>query len=329
MSLTCNTLVKELGKRLGDYIQSTPTSSGSSLGTTLIDTNLLQYLPVTIGAAQEQFMPWVYGSTTADAANIGVTRRATMWNAATGQTALTFPVAWPAPITQGSGTQTVYDIFLRNSRDRLLEAINSAVGQLGLWWYREFIDTSITTAQQTWGYTCPAGQYIARLWQVEYQVDTNVLDINFPYADAKALNWSLYESTDVLGNFTQTLQFGILPPWPRTLRLRGEAYYPDLVNDSDVLALSGVWQRPCTAWIYKYAACQVQSWLAMQVPQGDVSRYQALETTLLQEAEQLKVDMRRSHKPGRIAVPGMGTGLLGSPSVANNPAWLGSFHIGG
>lgn len=326
MSITCTQLIRELGKRLGEYIQSTPTASGSSAGTTLVDSNLLQYWPQTIGTGQEQFMPWVYGSTTVDAANVGITRRATMWNSASAVTALTFPVAWPAPITStGSSGAPVYDIFLRNSRDRLLEAVNSAVGQLGLWWFREFIDTSITTAAQTWSYTLPSGQYIARLWQVEYQVDTSSNNIGFPYADAQNLDWQVVESTDTTGAFTQTLQFGILPPYPRTLRLRGEAYFPDLVNDSDVLALSGEWQRPCTGWIYKYAAFLINSWLAMQLPQGDTQRYAALEQSLLQEAETLKAEMKRGHKPGRIVVPGLGEGLF-NQSLGNSPSWLGALH---
>lgn len=271
-------------------------------------------------------MPWVYGSTTADPANIGVTRRATVWNSASNQTSLTFAVSWPGIITaSGSSGAPVYDIYLRTERSRLLEAINSAVGQLGLWWYREFVDTSITTAAQTWSYTLPAGQYIARLWQVEYQVDTSSTNIGFPYADAQDLDWQVVESTTAAGVFTQTLQFGILPPYPRTLKLRGEAYFPDLSADSDVLALSGEWQRPCTAWIYKYAACLIHSWLEMQLPQGDVQRYAAVEEKLMKEAETLKAEMKRSHKPGRIVVPGRGEGLF-NQSLGNSPSWLGALH---
>jgi hypothetical protein len=323
-------LVRELAKRMGELILSTPTSSGagsSSAGTTLVDSGLLQYLPQTIGTGQEQFMPWVYGSTTVDPTNIGITRRATMWNSASAVTALTFPVAWPTAITaSGSSGSPVYEVYLRNERSRFLEAINSGVGQLGLWWLREFVDTSITTAAQTWSYTLPAGQYIGRLWQVEYQVDTNASDIGFPYADAVDLDWEVRESTAADGTFTQTLQFGILPPPNRTLRLRGEAYYPDLVSDSDVLALSGKWQRPCTEWIYKYGACLLNSWLANQLPMGDVDRYMKLEQTLLQEAESLKMQMQKPHKPGRIVVPGKGRGLFGYSTLADSPSYLGGFH---
>lgn len=296
--------------------------------TTLIDPTLTQYWPQAAGAANENFMPWVYGptstygssSTWADTGNRGFYRRAIMWD---GTNVLTFSsgATWPSAITTGT-----YEVYIREDPTRILEAINSAVGQLSLWWYREFVDTSITTATQTWTYAMPSAQYTATIWQIEYQVDTNVNDIGFPYADAKTLDWELREAVDTNGNLTQTIQFAVLPPPNRTLRIRGEAYFPDLVNDGDVLAIAGRWERPCLGWIYKYAMYLLDSWLAERVPQGDAMRYEQRESILLQEAEQLKNEMRRAHKPGRIVVPGKGRGLLGFPNLADSPQFLAGFN---
>lgn len=331
-SITAANLVRELGKRMGELFLSTPTATGSTGGTTLVDATLTQYLPVTVGAGAEQFMPWVYGSTTVDTLNMGVTRRAQTWNASSGQTSLTFftGAPWPTQITSsGSSGAPVYEIHLRSDRARKLEALNEAVGQLGLWWFRDFEDTSITTASNTWAYTLPSSQYIARLWEVAYQLVTDNTLTGFPYMDAVELNWTVRESTDELGNLTQILQFGEIPPWPRILRLKGEAYFPDLVNDSDVLALSGKYARPCLAWMYKYAAYLLNLWQGDQQPMGDISRYEQRETQLLAEADALKLAMKKPHRPGRILVPGRGQGNYGHMGMADSPLYLGGLHIGG
>ncbi len=312
---------------MGEMVLSTPSSSGSSGGTTLIDANLLQYWPTTMGAGQEQFMPWVYGSTTADPANIGVTRRGTMWNASSSAPALTFSQAWPTAITSsGSSGAPVYEIHIRTERSRKLEAINEAVGQLGLWWFRDFEDTSITTASNTWQYTLPSGQYIARIWEVAYQTITDPTLIGFPYTDAVALNWKMREFTDTSGVLTQILQFGDLPIWPRTLRIKGEAYFPDLVNDADILAIADMYQRPCLAWIYSYAAHIMNNWQGDAQPMGDIERYTARTTQLLDQADKLKLAMKKAHKPARVTVPGRGQGNYGHTGQANSPGFLAGYH---
>lgn len=321
MSVTAVTLRQELGNRMGEMVVSTPTSTGTT--TTLVDTKLTQWFSSnTLGAGVEHFVPWVYGTSTADTSNRQVERRAMSWD---GVSTLTFWQGdpWPTAITTGS-----YEVHLRFPASRKLEAINECVGQLSLLWFREFVDTSITTQPQTWSYTLPSGMYVSKVWQVQYQVNTASTNIGFPYADAVGLDWDLYEGTDASGNFTQSLQFGVLPPPGRTLRIRGEAYFPDLVNDTDVLAISGKWQRPTMSWIYAYAACLLNLWQGDMQPAGEVDKYNARQQQLLQEGERLKIEMMHTHKPGRIVVPGRGQGMLNYPSPLASPAWLGGLHIG-
>src|SRR5258708_24502447 len=90
-----------------------------------------------------QLNAWVYASTGADAANLGLERRAQSWD---GLTTLTFyPPGWPTAPSAGQ-----YDINFRYQHARLLEALNESAGQLGLTWFREVVDETLVTADKTW-----------------------------------------------------------------------------------------------------------------------------------------------------------------------------------
>lgn len=131
---------------MGEYFTSNPTGGTT---TTLVDATLTQWMPAPLGQGTEKFLPWVYGTNTADVLNRAVERRAQTWD---GTNTLTFftGAPWPAAISTGA-----YEVHLRWPASRKLEALNEACGQLGLSWYREFVDTSITTASQTWSYALP------------------------------------------------------------------------------------------------------------------------------------------------------------------------------
>lgn len=305
---------------MGELVLSVPTSSSGTA--VLIDATLNQNFPTNLGAGQTGFFPWVYGSSTADTLNQGVTRRAQAWNATFSTLAFFAGAPWPTAPSTGT-----YEVHMRTDPQRKREALNEAIGQLSLWFMRDYIDISITTITNDWTYTVPANQFIARIWQIQYQVDTTpTVNIGFPYADAVDLDWSIYTSVDTSGVQTQTIQFGQLPPNTRTLRLRCECWSPDLVNDSDILPLAAQWERPALAWIYKYAQHLLNSWQGNEQPKGDVERYDAQAKELLAEAADLRTRMGKPKQPGRVVVPGKGRGILGGTTALNSPEYLAGLH---
>ncbi len=309
-------MVIELSKRLNEFVLSTPTQTGTT--STLIDASLAQYFPVALGAGNERFLPWVYGTSTADANNVGVQRRASAWNP---NTLTIYP--FPQAITTGS-----YEIHLRTDRTRKVEALNDAIGQLGLSFVRPFVDTSITTATNTWAYTIPSSINLARLYKVETQLNASTSLPTFPYVDGELWNWTVRTNTSLAGVETNILQFGTLPPQDRILRLEGEAYIPDLVNDSDVLPISGKWERPARTWIYQWAQYLMWEWFSADMPATQATRYTEQSLASLQKSKEDLLALMPGRKYSRLIVPGKGTGQY-SFSNLNAPGMLASLHGAG
>jgi hypothetical protein len=295
MAKTALQLIRELGSRLNEYVLSRPQAGG---GTALHDPGLLMYFPQQLN----QFNGWVYCASSQDAQNYGLERRGQQWTV-DGTLGLYSP-GFPAPITGGE-----YEIHMRYPRARLVEALNSGIGQLGLTWYRDWMDESIVTQQSTWRYIPPLAQYWANIYRVEIEINLSETQIGYPYADAEYLNWRARRYVDMLGNENWVIEFGILPPPNRKLRIFGEGYYPEMQTDADVLPLAGKWERGATDWIYDWAEFRLNWWLTNKQPtaEAEKTRQQAMDRLEQQKNELLQNSP--SHRPGRIVTPGHGDAM--------------------
>ena len=228
MPQTALSLIRELGERLGDLVVSHPANGGT---TTLYDSGLLQFFPQPL----QQFNGWVYCTDASpDAQNAGLERRGQQWQPLASVLQL-YPPGFPQPITSGE-----YEISMRFSRHRKMAALNSAIAQLGLTWYRQIVDETLTTQPSTWIYYPDPLQNWANIYRIEIQINTSETQIGYPFADAEYLNWRPRRWVDQFGQETWAIEFGILPPVDRQLRIFGEGFYPTLVNDADILAIA--WQ---------------------------------------------------------------------------------------
>lgn len=295
MAKTARTLIRELGSRLQEYILCTPQAGGA---TALHDPSLLMFFPQQI----QQFNGWVYCAGSVDGPNMGLERRGQQWT--TDGTLQLYPPGFPAPITGGE-----YEIHMRYPRARLVEALNAAIGQLGLNWFRNWQDDSIITQANRWIYPLPADQNWANVYRVEIQINLSEDQVGYPYADAEYLNWRPRVWTDNLGVETWALEFGLLPPPDRKLRVFGEQYFSDITSDDDLLPIAGKWERAALDWCYDYAEFRLQWWLTNKQPtaEADKLRQQALDRLENQKNEILQ--NAPAHRPGRIVTPGHGDAM--------------------
>jgi len=120
-------------------------------------------------------------------------------------------------------------------------------------------------------------------------------------------DWDVQEHVDAYGTRSLALQFGASPPGGRKLRVHGRAYYQDMDDDSDILALDGKHERTAMAWIYKYAACKLFEWDAWDAPAGQSVRYDATAQAKLMESKEELIRNMMQMGSGKIAVPGRGT----------------------
>lgn len=291
-------LVRELGKRLGDLVVSTPSHSGGT--TSLIDPSLLQYFPQPLG----QFNGWVYCTEASlDAQNAGLERRGKQWDPSASVLQL-YPPGFPQPVTTGE-----YEIHMRFPHERKLAAINSGVSQLGLTWYRQIVDESVTTEASTWIYYPAAAENWANIYRIEIQINTSPTQVGYPFADAEYLNWRPRRWVDALGNETWAIEFGILPPIDRQLRIFGEGFYPVLQHDNDVLAIAGKWEGGALEWIYDWAEFRLNDQYTNRIPTGEAEK---LRQQAMDRLERQKNDILTSaptHQPGRIVTPGHGDAM--------------------
>ncbi len=311
MVLTASSLVTELGYRLNELVLSVPTSPGTT--STLVDSALVQYYPSTIPAGQ--FNVWVVGSTTADTLNRGVIRRATSWNSTTRTLALYSPMA--TAITTGT-----YLLHQRTDPTRKLEALNSGVRHLGYFWARPLVDTTLTTASNTWSYTLPNTTLWTGVSRFQIQISTSASLPTFPYADMTPWDGDVIETTDASGVTTWKIQFATLPPPGRTIRIYGEAEYPDLVNDTDILPVAAQQAGRVKEWLLKWARYTLHDWETERDPAGMTARDQQAAQRLRQEAYQDLLMEAPPHPPNRIIVPGRGTGVYPGSAGSSDPTWL-------
>lgn len=298
-ALTASQLIIELAKRMQEYAASTPTAAGTV--TTLIDTNLNKMYPVDVGGATRPLGIWVYGTASADASNRGTENRAVSWVAST--STLTFLANWATAPTMG-----LYEIHQRTSRTRKLEAINEAIGELGLTWYRPVAVLASTTVQNQWRYALPTTVPWTAINKIQVEINTAGNLGGYPYSSGELWNADIYPSVDASGTTTWTMQFATLPPPDRLIRIFGQAAYTDLVSDTDVLPLQADWQRMATAWIYQYAQYLLYSWEENSMPATQVERLRQAKMDRLQTAKDYVMAHAPTHGSSRIITPGRGTG---------------------
>jgi hypothetical protein len=297
MSQTAISLVRELGERLGDLVVSTPQPGGT---TTLVDPTLVQYFP----QALNQFNGWVYATQSAPSAqNRGLERRGQQWTPGVGVLQLYNP-GFPQPISGGE-----YEISMRFPRYRKMAAINSAVGQLGLTWFRQIVDETLVTQPQTWIYHPDPLQNWSNIYRLEIQINTSPTQIGYPFADAEYLNWRPRRWVDQAGVETWAIEFGILPPVDRQLRVFGEGFYPKLVNDTDVLAVAGKWEGGVLEWIYDWAEFRLNDSLTNRQPTGEAEKIRQQAMDRLERQKNDILTNAPPHQPGRIVTPGHGDAM--------------------
>lgn len=291
------------------------TSAGTT--TSLIATALQERFPVNF----TQLQAWVYGSSTVnETGNRGVERRASTWTLST--STLAFPSGNPWPTAPGATTVgSGYDLHLWMQHARILEAINEALGELGVHnCLRPAIDTSLTTVDDQWTYTIPASVHWSQIHHVFLEVTDDATLVGFPFESADAWGWHIDRAVSSAGVATYTLQFRDLPPADRTIRLYGEAAYSDLSGDTDVLPLAGKYERAQLGFIYDYAIACIHEWRSNRVPSGDVERPRLLAMQRYEKAMR-RID-REAPSGGnpRVVVPGSRGDY---PTRFPDPAYIG------
>jgi hypothetical protein len=289
-------LVRELGQRMGDFVLVDPTSAGGT--NTIIDSDLIQYFPQPL----QQFNGWIYcNQNSPNVLNRGLERRAQSWD---GTSQVLLYTGFPQPVTAGD-----YELHLRHQHSRKIAAINSAVGQLGLTWYRQIVDETITTQQATWRYELDPLTNWSGIYRIEIEINLSETQIGYPYADAEYLNWRPRRWVDQLGIEHWVIEFGILPPIDRKLRIFGEGFYPQLQVDTDVLAIAGKWEGGALEWIYDWAEFRLNDAFTNRIPTGEAEK---IRQQALDRLERQKNDVlvnAPTHMPGRIVTPGHGDAM--------------------
>ena len=297
MAQTALSLIRELSERIGDLVISTPSAGGAS---TLVDNDLQQYFPQPLS----QFNGWVYCTEgSPDASNRGLERRGQQWQPSASVLML-YPPGFPGPITGGE-----YEISMRYPRHRKMAALNSAISQLGLTWFRQIVDETLTTKANTWLYTPPLAQAWSNIYRVEIQINTAEEQIGYPFADAEYLNWRPRRWVDNAGIESWAIEFGILPPPERRLRIFGEGYYPTLQHDTDVLAVAGKWEGGALEWIYDWAEFRLNDSISNRLPTGEAERIRQQAMDRLERQKNDILANAPSHQPGRIVRPGHGDAM--------------------
>lgn len=267
MAITAQAAIRELGYQLDDCFLAT--ASGTGLATTIVASGLRKFFP-TDGRA-DQWTPWVYAisGTAANIVAAQTEQRARQWSADSATITLYTP-GYPS----ATATSDTFELHFKTRRARKLGAINYAVRQLGLYCWREFKDESLTTASKTFRYTLPSSQNWRAVKKVEIQVNTDSTYTGYPFSDASEYLWEPVKTTNsTTGAETWELQFTRQPPYPYTLRVWGEGYYPDLSLDADVLAISGEWGNRALSWIYEWGKWMLSEEISKKLPEADAQKW--------------------------------------------------------
>jgi hypothetical protein len=171
------------------------------------------------------------------------------------------------------------------------------------------VDESITTEANTWIYTLPPDQNWANVYRLEIQINPARDADRLPVRRRQLPELATAPLDEQPGRESWAIEFGLLPPPDRKLRVFGEQYFADITTDDDLLPIAGKWERAALDWCYDYAEFRLQWWLTNKQPtaEADKLRQQALDRLENQKNEILQ--NAPSHRPGRIVTPGHGDAL--------------------
>jgi hypothetical protein len=314
-------LCRMVGQRMDELIYATATAAGTP--TTLIAAGLRDYLPHDM----PQFNGWVYleqvGGAGADLANQGYEHRASTFTYDT--STLTFPVAWPTALTQG-----VYIVNRRYNRQRIVDAVNEAIAQLHLNWYREVVDESVTTASNTYRYELPAN--VVHVRKVEFQSEVSGTTTGYPFIDATPWGWSHRREADpILESPVNYLQLIDQLPSDRTLRVHYDGTFDALHIDSDQMPLYGPWSGAALAWLFDYAIFYLKSISVERGSSVEAERTRTIQLDRLMRAKERVLELAPKRPAIPLILPGRGEGALlpGRGQDNQDLGYLGAFHSGG
>lgn len=295
---TATDLIRELARRLGELIVVTSTSVGTD--TQVIAEGWTPHFPNTIAS---NLNGWVYCMSGANSAQEA---RAKSYTPASSTLTLHTP-----GYTASTETAIVYEYHRRTSRARKLEAINSGIRQLGFIWPRQVIDTSLTSADDTWTYTVPSAANFAEITKVEVHSGADSSLVGYPFIALPSTVWEVRKSQNqTTGVETLVLQFtgGYLPPPDRVIRLTGIAWYTDLSANTDVLPIGGRWQGKITEWLYDWGKYRILDETADFQPGSETERYRARAMDKLQQAKEDILLYMRPVRNGIVRVPNLSAG---------------------
>lgn len=314
MATTCQELLYKLGKRRHDLVTITAESSGDT--THLVASEFLQFAPGDI----QNFNRWLRGSTSADIANRGVERLATDWDA----TATRLSLSYPMP---GNMTEGVYELRSRTRYELYLEALNAAVTQLALYWWRPIRSELITSVSNQWRYPLSDDIPWFAFGALHVQMVVNANLVGYPYMDASRWNPRFEREVDDSGDEHWFIQFGVMPPPGRILRIYAQTAYDELANDDDMLLIDGEWGRLAVEWLMSYTSACLDDWAVDEQIKGDIQRVAATADRRLAKQQ----DLLLRTAPGRpnllITVPGMRDGMR--PTTPRDLRYLAGFHTPG
>lgn len=315
MSYTAQDLIRHLGVRRHDLILLTVSPTGDA--THLVCPALNSYAVDT----QDRAHPWIYGSLTADILNRSAEIRGLSFDASTFTVTLAQP-GMPAAITTG-----IYEMRRRYSHAIHLEAINSALALINLWWSRPVRDESLTTIAQTMRYTLPSDIEWLSIGDLEIYLETNTSTTisGFPYADATSWNPRVTREVSAAGVESYILQFGSEPPSGRKIRLLGSAGYSQLVRDDDVVSLDGAWGQMAFEWILGYASYQIDEWSLDNSVSDEFRRALAISGNRYEKQRQLLMAAAQGRRDLNISVPGVRDGMR----PARTEGILSLYHVPG
>lgn len=300
-------IVRELGYRWAGMSLSTPNAVGGT--TTLIDSGLDGDFPDTTPGLNV----WVYGGLDAPALNIGVERRSVSW--AQPSHTLSFTQAWPTAII----AQGTYEVYRRTRRSRLVAALNAGIGQIGMYWFRPFIDLSLRTVEGQYRYVLPSSQNWSSVNRIEIEGPVAPSFVGYPYAQVNG--WGV-EEDQTGGVRTLYLQFSEPLPAGQRLRIHGEGFFPNIELDTDSVDFAGPTEQIALEWALDYAEFKLDSWILNMGSSLDQQKAHAMRQNKLMD---LLADIKRSlpsPKNVRVVTPLSGDGRL--RSGRRDPTMIGA-----
>lgn len=206
-----------VARRVGLVTDITTTSAGDTNGNTFVSTELLDRFPTSLSEL------WVYEPGNAEA------RRVVHYDEPEG---IAF-VNRPFSAQVGGGTQLY--IFRRFSPDEFDEALRIAVEECYPYLSQVIVDTSLTTAADTYEYTVPSSIHdLERMYGGKVEIEANTGDADYPYLELR--HWDTRRVYGASPSYKLLIHPSELMPG-RTLRVFGLAPLTYPATDATTIPL--------------------------------------------------------------------------------------------